>query len=62
MDFKVQNEGNIYLLLPVSEQARAWVEEHLPEDRQYFGRAVVVEHRYIGDIVGGIQAEGLVVS
>jgi hypothetical protein len=33
--------------------------EHLPENRTTFGSAVVVEHRYIADIVGGIRADGL---
>lgn len=61
-DFEVQNEGSIFLLRPISSAARAWANEHLPADAQGFGFAYVVEHRYIADIVAGIQAEGLVVS
>jgi len=59
MDFTVRNEGSIFLLTPHTDAARAWVEEHLPADAQTFGPAIVVEHRYIGDIVAGIQADGL---
>ena len=60
-DFFVENHFSIFLLRPVSPVAQAWVEEHLPEDRQEFGGAVVVEHRYIVDIVEGIQRDGLAV-
>lgn len=61
-DFTVQNEGSIFLLHPLTPAANAWIEEHIPEDAQYFGNAVVVEHRYIADIVGGIQRDGLTVE
>lgn len=61
-DAEVQNEGSIFLLRPLSENAKQWVNEHLPEDRQTFGNAVVVEHRYIEDIVAGMQADGLTVE
>jgi hypothetical protein len=62
MDFNVENHGSIFLLRPRSDAARVWCEQHLPADRQTFGSAVVVEHRYISDIVAGIQADGLEVS
>jgi len=38
------------------------IEEHLPEDAQWFGNAVVVEHRCIWTILDGIQDAGLAVS
>lgn len=60
-DFLVQNEGSIFLLHPLSESARDWIEEYLPEDRMTFGGAIVVEHRYIADIVRGAQLDGLVI-
>jgi hypothetical protein len=62
MDFHVRNEGSIFLLQPVTEAACAWVLEHIPQDAQYFGDSVVVEHRYIADIVAGIQSDGLTVE
>lgn len=61
-DFIVSNHGSIFLLRPNTPAAREWCEEHLPDDRQTFGGAVVVEHRYIGDIVDGIRADGLEVA
>lgn len=59
-DFFVLNEGTIFLLIPLTDAASTWVDEHLPEDAQWFGNGVVVEHRYIADIVQGIVNDGLV--
>jgi hypothetical protein len=59
-DFTVQNEGTIYSLYANTEAAREWVNGHLPEDRMtWAGNGAVIEHRYICDIVAGIEADGL---
>jgi hypothetical protein len=58
-DFTVQNEGTIFLLYPLTGPAQDWIDNNLPEDRTFFGTAVVVEHRYIRDIVQGIRGDGL---
>jgi hypothetical protein len=58
-DFTVRDEGSIFLLTPESEQAKAWIEENLPADRLVFAGSVVVEHRYIADIIEGIMADGM---
>jgi hypothetical protein len=58
-DFSVQNEGSIFLLIPHTDIANAWIDAHIPEDAQRFGGGVVVEHRYILDIVIGIKNDGL---
>jgi len=60
-DFKISGGGTIYLLHPLTRAARDWVDEHLPADAMWFGNAVAVEHRYIGDIVEGAIGDGLVV-
>ena len=60
-DFVVENHSTIYLLRPISPAAFFWIEEHLPEDHLTFAGSVVVEHRYIADIVRGAIADGLVV-
>lgn len=60
-DFRVQNEGSIFLLHVLSGAAKEWVAEHIG-DCQWFGCAVVVEHRYISAIVEGIQSDGLTVE
>lgn len=62
LDFSIKGEGRfctLYLLRPLTPAAFEWVEEHLPEDRMKFSGAVVVEHRYVADIVRGAMADGL---
>ncbi|HXA76982.1 MAG TPA: hypothetical protein VNV41_07590 [Candidatus Acidoferrales bacterium] len=61
VDLTVENHGSIFLLQGHTVSATEWINEHLPEDRQTFGGAVVVEPRYIGPIVRGAMADGLVV-
>jgi hypothetical protein len=60
-DFRCENHGSIFLLFPLSQSAQSWVEEHLPTDAQWFGNAVVIEHRYVWAILEGIQNDGLAV-
>jgi len=61
-DFRVQNEGTIYVLWAETEAAEQWVTDHLPGDVMTWGRnGYVVEWRYIADIVFGIENDGLVV-
>jgi hypothetical protein len=61
IDFEITGGETVYLLHPITRAARAWVDEHLPRDAQRLGDAVVVEWRYIGDIVGGVIGDGLAV-
>jgi len=63
-DFLVTGEGQfttVYLLHPITDAAREWVAEHLPEDAQHLGESIAVEHRYIHDIVDGARNDGLAV-
>jgi hypothetical protein len=61
-DFQISGGGTLYLLHPMSESAKQWVDEHLPKDALTLGEAVAVEHRYISNIVDGILEDGLTVS
>ncbi|SRR6266404_1902414 len=62
-DFLIENHGSIFLLKPQTDSATSWIEEHIGEDNGYqpYYPTVVVEHRYIADIVAGIQGDGLAV-
>jgi len=60
-DLGVSFDGSLYLLSPLTDVGAEWIFEHIPEDAQTWGDAVVVEHRYIFDIVEGAQADGLTV-
>jgi hypothetical protein len=61
-DFRCENHGSLFLLFPCTESAHSWIEEHLPTVAQWFGNAVVIEHRYVWAILEGIQNDGLAVS
>lgn len=58
-DFEISSHGSIWLLVPISVAASQWVADHLPADTPMFGAAFAIEHRYVDDIVAGIQQDGL---
>lgn len=58
-DFEVNDCGSIMILQPMTEAAQTWSETHLPSDKLMFNGGVVVEPRYIADLVEGIQGDGL---
>lgn len=58
-DFTVSNHGSICILTPHTEDAQEWVENHLPEDALTFAGGIVIEPRYIDDILDGISEDGL---
>ena len=61
-DFHIQNEGSIVILYPHGREAQEWIEEHLPADAQRWGTGIVIEPRYLEDILNGIRADGLEVE
>ena len=63
-DFLLEKYSSIYLLRPVTEKARAWVQDDIGSDNgfQPYWPAVVIEHRYVGAILEGISSDGLAVS
>lgn len=56
--FTVENHGSLFLVRPLTDDVEAWLGEHT--DGMWFGRALVVEPRYVMDIVEGLLAEGFV--
>lgn len=61
-DLVVTGSGTIYLLHGVSDEGKTWIEDQLPPDAQTLGKAIAIEHRYIGDIIEGARADGLIVG
>jgi hypothetical protein len=61
-DFTLRDEGTIMLLFPESEAAEQWAEEHISDEALTWAAAIVVELRYLPDIIDGIQADGLTVE
>jgi hypothetical protein len=62
VDFRVVDHGTIYLLYPNTRRAKQWVKENLPPDHMKYADASVVEHRYICDIIDGIQRDELEIA
>jgi hypothetical protein len=59
-DFIVSNHGTIFTLTPRTEEAKDWINNNIDtENAQWFGQALIVEHRYIDDILFGIDQDGL---
>jgi hypothetical protein len=54
----VQDEGSVVLVHPRDSQARAWLESATDPDAQWFGRALVVEPRYLDDLLEGFREDG----
>lgn len=63
-DFEVRDEGSLVLLVPVTEAARTWADVHIGKDNGYqpLWPTVLVEKRYVAEILTGIQGDGLEVE
>jgi len=63
-DFRLQNEGSIVLLHPLTPNAVAWVNENIGADSGYqpMWPSVLIEPRYVEPIVQGIADAGMSVA
>lgn len=61
MDFLLHNRGSLWLLSPKTERASDWCAENLPEDAPVWVGDFVIEPRYVGAVVKGIEHAGLVI-
>ena len=61
-DFHVTNHGSVFLIKPMNDAAQEHFDDHIGPDSQWFGGQLVVEHRYIIDLVAQLQDEGFEVS
>ena len=62
IDANVENHGSILLLRPLSDAAEQWVNENIGEGSRFqpYWPTVVIEPRYIADILEGMKSDGLV--
>jgi hypothetical protein len=58
-DFEVDDQGSIVLIRPITDAARNWCNEYLPEDCMMYGSAYAIEHRYADAIIEGFADDGL---
>lgn len=61
-DFTIENHGSIFLVRPQNEPAREHLAENVQEDAQWFGDALVVEHRYARDLAAALEDNGYTVE
>jgi hypothetical protein len=61
-DFRVEFHGAIILLCPLTSSGCAWVQRHIGADNGYqpFYPTVILEPRYIDDVLVDIRKKGLV--
>jgi len=61
-DFRVENHGCICLIVPLSATGRRWIVRNIGPYNGYqpYYPTVIIEPRFLGDILGGIRKFGLV--
>ena len=57
-DFTVTNHGSIVLVKPLTDECNDWLVEHVSDEAQWFGGALVVEPRYVEDLIEGLEEAG----
>lgn len=62
VDVHVRNCGTIALFTPLTPPAKEWVKNSVQDDATWFGASLVVEHRYVFDLLHGMQDEGFQIS
>ena len=63
-DFTLKDEGTISLLTPWTMAGEDWLDMHIGADNgfQPYWPTVVIEWRYVDDIIAGITSDGLTVE
>jgi hypothetical protein len=56
--FSITDHGSLVLVRPLTDDCRAWLEANVSDESQWFGGALVVEPRYLIDLVAGLADEG----
>jgi hypothetical protein len=59
-DFLIENHGSLFFLRPLSQSAREWIEENISQidSFQPYWPVVLIEPRFVSDILSGILSEG----
>jgi hypothetical protein len=61
-DVLVNNVGTLYTFCPLMLLAKEQIDEHVQDDAQWFGHALIVEHRYAWGLAQGMKDDGLVLA
>ena len=61
-DVLIRDEGTLFLFCRLTTRAKTWITEHVQHDAQWFGSALVVEHRFAWGLAQGMKDAGLTVE
>ncbi len=62
-DFTIADHGSVFLIRPVSEAARQWLDENaVAEPWQWLGGALAVDHRFARNIIAELTDAGFKIS
>lgn len=62
-DFRLQNAGSFFVLHPRNDAAGQWIDDHVyTEQSQWWGGGIVIEPRYLQDVLDGIEQDDLTVE
>jgi hypothetical protein len=59
-DLQFHNHGSVVTCEPITEAGQDWLLEHVSADAFKFDGVLIIEPRYLRDIVIGARADGLV--
>ena len=59
MDIKIDNEGSIIVITPLTSEARIWIDENCNiESWQWIGESLAIDHRFAENIILGLADAG----
>ena len=58
-DVEVFGGGSVYGVQPLTQAARDWIAENVTGETTWYAGALMVGHRYVSDLLDGMQAAGL---
>ena len=50
--------ATVYLITPLTPECGDWLKENVSDDAMYLGASLAVEHRYVENLVLGLQDQG----
>lgn len=59
-DLQFSNLGFAASCVPLTDAGKDWLAENLAGDATEYGGSILIEYRYLGDIIYGARAAGLV--
>jgi hypothetical protein len=51
--------GAVVLVTPMTDAARAWIDEHIADGAMWCGPSIAVEYRFAGELLSGMAAARL---